>query len=117
MRHTLAPSVLLMDARSGRWRHSSQLSSTFRWRQPLMLARLAIAALAAPRLARSALGQAPCLLDAGRLAHRPGEENIQKRVKAASIAPPKRELAEYSPVPQRGVVRRVKLPPGVNSSR
>ncbi len=47
------------------------------------------------------------------LVHRPGEEIVQKRAKAASIMPPKRELAEYSPVPQRGVVRRVKLPPGV----
>jgi len=49
----------------------------------------------------------------GDLVHRPGEEIVQKRAKAASIMPPKRELAEYSPVPQRGVVRRVKLPPGV----
>ena len=37
---------------------------------------------------------------------------MQKRIKAASIAPPKRALAAYSPLPQRGVVRRVKLPPG-----
>ena len=46
------------------------------------------------------------------LAYRPGEEKIQKRIRSASIAPPKRELAAFTPLPQRGVVRRVKLPPG-----
>jgi peptidoglycan/xylan/chitin deacetylase (PgdA/CDA1 family) len=46
------------------------------------------------------------------LAHRAGDERVQKGVKLARIAPPKRELAQYSRLPQRGVVRRVKLPPG-----
>ena len=46
------------------------------------------------------------------LAHRPGDEKVQKRVKAALIPPPKGALAGYSPLPQRGVVRRVKLAPG-----
>lgn len=46
------------------------------------------------------------------LAHRAGEEIVQKRVKSASVAPPKRQLAEFTPLSQRGVVRRVKLPPG-----
>ncbi len=46
------------------------------------------------------------------LAHRLGEEKVQKRVKAALISPPKGTLAGYSPLPQRGVVRRVKLAPG-----
>jgi peptidoglycan/xylan/chitin deacetylase (PgdA/CDA1 family) len=37
---------------------------------------------------------------------------VQKGVKQARIAPPSRVLADYSPIPQRGAVRRVKLPPG-----
>ncbi len=46
------------------------------------------------------------------LAYRPGEEKIQKRIRNASIAPPQRGLAPFTPLPQRGIVRRVKLPPG-----
>jgi len=46
------------------------------------------------------------------LAHRNGDERVQKGVKQARIAPPQRTLAEYSPIPQRGALRRVKLPPG-----
>jgi peptidoglycan-N-acetylglucosamine deacetylase len=46
------------------------------------------------------------------LAQRKGEEHAQKGVKQARIAPPQRTLADYSPIPQRGAVRRVKLPAG-----
>jgi peptidoglycan/xylan/chitin deacetylase (PgdA/CDA1 family) len=48
----------------------------------------------------------------GDLAHRNGEEHVQKGVKQARIPPPVRGLADYSPLPQRGAVRRVKLPAG-----
>ncbi len=46
------------------------------------------------------------------LAHRSGDERVRKGVIQARIAAPQRVLAEYSPLPQRGAVRRVKLPPG-----
>jgi peptidoglycan/xylan/chitin deacetylase (PgdA/CDA1 family) len=46
------------------------------------------------------------------LAQRKGEEHVQKGVKQARIAPPQRTLADYSPILQRGAVRRVKLPAG-----
>jgi peptidoglycan/xylan/chitin deacetylase (PgdA/CDA1 family) len=46
------------------------------------------------------------------LAYRKGEERVQRGVRQAHIAPPQRSLAEYTPIPQRGAVRRVKLPAG-----
>src|SRR5260370_36012102 len=48
----------------------------------------------------------------GDLAFRKGEERLQKGVREARIAPPKRALAEYSPIAKQGAVRRVKLPAG-----
>jgi peptidoglycan/xylan/chitin deacetylase (PgdA/CDA1 family) len=111
MRHTIAPSVLL-------WTRGSGLMTTFLTTLLLSLrrapVRLAIAALAvAFGAAESASAQdtAACWTPA-ELAHRPGEEKIQKKIKNASIAPPQRALASYSPAPQRGIVRRVKLPAG-----
>ncbi len=81
-------------------------------REPLMLGRIAIVALAATLgLAGSARAQSVCWTPAA-LSHHSGEEKIQKRIKSASIAPPQRTLASYKPLPQRGIVRRVKLPPG-----
>ena len=44
--------------------------------------------------------------------YRRGEERVQKGVAQARIAPPRRVLAQFSPLPQRGVIRRVKLPAG-----
>jgi peptidoglycan-N-acetylglucosamine deacetylase len=46
------------------------------------------------------------------LAHRSGDEHVRKGVMQARIAAPKRALANYSALPQRGAVRRVTLPPG-----
>ena len=46
------------------------------------------------------------------LAYRQGEERVQRGVRQARIAPPQRTLADYTPIPQRGAVRRVKLPAG-----
>lgn len=46
------------------------------------------------------------------LLHRKGDERVQKGIAQAHVAPPKRMLSDYSPVPQRGVIRRVKLPAG-----
>jgi len=68
---------------------------------------LLLGLLTVPATAEPAACWAP-----GALAHRAGDERVQKGVKLAHIAPPKRELADYSPLPQRGAVRRVKLPPG-----
>jgi len=78
------------------------------------LALMAVAALImALGTAESARAQvaAACWTPA-ELLHRPGEEKIQKKIKNASIAPPQRALAPYSPATQRGIVRRVKLPAG-----
>jgi peptidoglycan/xylan/chitin deacetylase (PgdA/CDA1 family) len=69
---------------------------------------LLLALLAAPAAAET---PAACWTP-GELAHRQGEEHLQKGVKQARIAPPQRTLADYSPIPQRGAVRRVKLPAG-----
>jgi peptidoglycan/xylan/chitin deacetylase (PgdA/CDA1 family) len=64
-------------------------------------------------LSATAVAQtAPACWAPGDLAHRRGDERVQKGVKQARIAPPSRVLADYSPIPQRGAVRRVKLPPG-----
>ena len=46
------------------------------------------------------------------LAVKSGEDRIQRGVARAFLTPPKGELAAFSPIQQRGVVRRVKLPPG-----
>jgi peptidoglycan/xylan/chitin deacetylase (PgdA/CDA1 family) len=48
------------------------------------------------------------------LAYHTGDERVQRGVPAAIVAPPKRMPAEFSPVTgmPRGVIRRVKLPPG-----
>jgi len=46
------------------------------------------------------------------LAQKTGEEHVQKGVRQARIAPPRHALAEFSPIAQRGVVRRVSLPAG-----
>jgi peptidoglycan/xylan/chitin deacetylase (PgdA/CDA1 family) len=46
------------------------------------------------------------------LAYKKGEERVQKGVNQARIAPPKQALAEFSPLAQRGAVRRVNLPAG-----
>jgi peptidoglycan/xylan/chitin deacetylase (PgdA/CDA1 family) len=55
---------------------------------------------------------APACWAPGDLTHKPGEERVQKGVKQARIPPPKNALAEFSPIAQRGVVRRVNLPAG-----
>jgi peptidoglycan/xylan/chitin deacetylase (PgdA/CDA1 family) len=76
-----------------------------------MLARTSLLLLAL--LAATAAAQAaPACWAPGDLAHRKGDERVQKGVKQARVAPPQRMLAEFSPVAQRGAVRRVKLPPG-----
>jgi hypothetical protein len=49
------------------------------------------------------------------LAYRKGEERVQRGLRQARIAPPQRTLAEYTPIPQRGAVRRVKLCPPARS--
>jgi peptidoglycan-N-acetylglucosamine deacetylase len=46
------------------------------------------------------------------LAFRAGEDKIRKGVREAFVVPPRRELAPFSPIMQRGVVRSVILPPG-----
>lgn len=55
---------------------------------------------------------APACWTTGDLAYKAGEERVQKGVNQARIAPPKRALAEFSPIAQHGVVRRVNLPAG-----
>jgi peptidoglycan-N-acetylglucosamine deacetylase len=68
--------------------------------------------LLAALTATAAAEPPPACWAPGDLAHRNGEERVQKGVKQARIPPPQRALADYSPVPQRGAVRRVKLPAG-----
>jgi len=75
-----------------------------------MLARFAVLSLAL--LAATAAAATPAGWAPGDLAHRKGDERVQKGIKHALITPPKRALAEFTPVPQRGAVRRVSLPPG-----
>ena len=77
-----------------------------------MIASLVAAAAIASSSAATAQTAAAVCWTPDDLAHRPGDEKVQKRVKAALIPPPKGALAGYSPLPQRGVVRRVKLAPG-----
>ena len=76
-----------------------------------MFARIRLSLLAL--LAATAAAQAaPACWTPGDFAHRMGDERVQKGVKPARIVPPRRTLAEYSPIAQRGAVRRVKLPAG-----
>jgi peptidoglycan-N-acetylglucosamine deacetylase len=56
--------------------------------------------------------QAPLCWAPGSLAFKTGEERIQKKISRAYYPPPQGQLAEFSPIAQRGVVRRVNLPPG-----
>jgi peptidoglycan-N-acetylglucosamine deacetylase len=60
----------------------------------------------------AAESSAPACWAPGDLAHRNGEERVQRGVPHARMAPPQRALAEYSAIPQRGALRRVKLPAG-----
>lgn len=57
---------------------------------------------------------APLCWTPAALAYHAGEERVQRGVPAAIASPPKRVPAEFSPVTgmPRGVIRRVKLPPG-----
>jgi peptidoglycan-N-acetylglucosamine deacetylase len=93
---------------SGRWDHLPfpLLSGVVRMHARMTLLMLAL--LIAPAAAEAP----PACWTPSELAHRQGEEHVRKGVKQARIAPPQRTLADYSPIPQRGVVRRVKLPAG-----
>jgi peptidoglycan/xylan/chitin deacetylase (PgdA/CDA1 family) len=75
-----------------------------------MLARSAI--LSIVLLTATAAAAGPACWAPSDLAHRKGDERVQKGVMHALIAPPKRTLAEFTPVPQRGAIRRVSLPAG-----
>jgi peptidoglycan-N-acetylglucosamine deacetylase len=68
--------------------------------------------LAALAAAAPALAQGAACWSASDLAYHAGDEQVRKGIKAALIPPPRRALADFTPLPQRGVVRRVKLPPG-----
>jgi peptidoglycan-N-acetylglucosamine deacetylase len=57
--------------------------------------------------ATAAAEAAPACWMASDLAYHKGDERVHKTV--ARIAPPQRILAEYSPIAQRGTIRRVKL--------
>src|SRR5215831_9068056 len=57
--------------------------------------------------ATAAAETAPACWMASDLAYHKGDERVHKTV--ARIAPPQRILAEYSPLAQRGTIRRVKL--------
>ncbi len=69
------------------------------------------AGFAAIAAASPAFAQNACWTAAD-LAYRTGDEQVRKGAKNAHIPPPRRALADFTPLPQRGVVRRVKLPPG-----
>jgi hypothetical protein len=75
-----------------------------------MLARATLVLFGVLAAARGA--SAPACWAPGDLTHKAGEERVQKGVKQAHIAPPKRALVQYSPVAQHGAVRSVKLPAG-----
>jgi peptidoglycan/xylan/chitin deacetylase (PgdA/CDA1 family) len=78
-----------------------------------MLARVTLVLLGVlTATAAAQTATAPACWAPGDLAFRKGEERLQKGVREARIAPPKRALAEYSPIAQQGAVRRVKLPAG-----
>jgi peptidoglycan/xylan/chitin deacetylase (PgdA/CDA1 family) len=56
---------------------------------------------------------APLCWTQAALAYHKGDELVQKRVSAAVVNPPRRTPVEFSPARgTRGVIRRVKLPPG-----
>jgi peptidoglycan-N-acetylglucosamine deacetylase len=57
---------------------------------------------------------APLCWTPAALAYHTGDERVQRGVSAALVTPPKRAPAEFSPATgmPRGVIRRVKLPPG-----
>lgn len=82
-----------------------------------MRAKIAMAVvlgLVATAAARPALAQsvgAACWTPSD-LAYHAGDEQVRKGIKAALIVPPKRTLADFTPLEQKGVVRRVKLAPG-----
>src|SRR5215831_15393225 len=57
--------------------------------------------------ATDAAKTAPACWMASDLAYHKGDERVHKTV--TRVAPPRRILAEYSPIAQRGAVRRVKL--------
>src|SRR5262249_12637652 len=57
--------------------------------------------------ATAAAKTAPACWMASDLAYHKGDERVHKTV--TRVAPPRRILAEYSPIAQRGAVRRVKL--------
>lgn len=102
-----------MDVRIGLM---ASFLTTILWSRGHLRARLAVAVI----VVAAALGPSGKVVAQGarvcwtpaELAHRTGEEKIQKRIRSASIAPPQRTLAAFNPLPQRGIVRRVKLPPG-----
>ena len=56
--------------------------------------------------------QAPLCWAPGSPAFKTGEDRVEKNISRAYYPPPQGQLAEFSPVVQRGVVRRVNLPPG-----
>ena len=62
--------------------------------------------------AAAAAETAPACWAPSDLVHHNGDERVQRGVAQARIAPPKRMLAEHSTAPQRGTIRRVKLPAG-----
>src|SRR5262245_17708371 len=85
------------------------------WLLGRMLARVAILlliVLAATATSRTAAAQAPACWAPDELASREGEERVHKGVRQALIAPPRRALADFSPIAPHGLVRRVKLPAG-----
>lgn len=102
-----------MDARVGLMTSflTTLLTSLGRARTPALLAIAALAVAFGTAESARAQDAAACWTPT-ELAYRPGEEKIQKKIKNVSIAPPQRGLAPYSPAPQRGIVRRVKLPAG-----
>jgi peptidoglycan-N-acetylglucosamine deacetylase len=60
----------------------------------------------------SAQSASPACWSASDLAYHGGDEQVRRGIKAALVTPPKRTLVSFTPLAQRGVVRRVKLPPG-----
>ena len=76
-----------------------------------MLARMTLLVLTL-LTAAAAAEAGPACWAAGDLLYRKGDERVQRGVRQARIAAPRRVLADYSPIARRGVVRRVKLPAG-----
>jgi peptidoglycan-N-acetylglucosamine deacetylase len=69
-------------------------------------------AVSAALAAGGAAVAAPVCFSPQDLAFKSGEQLVQKHVRAALVDPPRNNAAPFTPVPQRGVVRRVKLPEG-----